>query len=225
MAYTKVFAIRARLDDRVKYAINGDKTELDEKINYAADLQKTNSVRFVSALNCKSAETAFAAMRRTKEKFCKTDGVLGYHFIQSFAPGEVTPEQAHEIGCEFAWRLFGEDFEDRQALRDRIDRRVDIMVEQGLLAEAEALLSGGLPRDATALQAIGYKQFLAVAEGTATAEEAIEEVKLRSRQYAKRQLTWLRRNPDIFWVRWQRDPNFPEGLQKATEYLHSRGLC
>ena len=91
MAYTKVFAIRARLDDRVKYAINGDKTELGEKINYAADLQKTNSVRFVSALNCKSAETAFAAMRRTKEKFCKTGGVLGYHFIQSFAPGEVTP--------------------------------------------------------------------------------------------------------------------------------------
>lgn len=70
-----------------------------------------NSVRFVSALNCKSAETAFAAMRRTKEKFCKTGGVLGYHFIQSFAPGEVTPEQAHEIGCEFARRLFGEDFE------------------------------------------------------------------------------------------------------------------
>ena len=111
MAYTKVFAIRARLDDRVKYAINGDKTELGEKINYAADLQKMNSVRFVSALNCKSAETAFAAMRRTKEKFCKTGGVLGYHFIQSFAPGEVTPEQAHEIGCEFARRLFGEDFE------------------------------------------------------------------------------------------------------------------
>ena len=119
----------------------------------------------------------------------------------------------------------GLDFIDRQDLRDRIDRRVDIMVEQGLLAEVKALLDSGLPRDATALQAIGYKQFLAVAEGTATTEEAIAEVKLRSRQYAKRQLTWLRRNPDIFWVRWQRQPNFPEGLQKATEYLHSRGLC
>ena len=99
------------------------------------------------------------------------------------------------------------------------------MVEQGLLAEVKTLLDSGLPRDATALQAIGYKQFLAVAEGTATTEEAIAEVKLRSRQYAKRQLTWLRRNPDIFWVRWQRQPNFPEGLQKATEYFHSRGLC
>ena len=119
----------------------------------------------------------------------------------------------------------GLDFLDRQDLRDRIDARVDAMVEQGLLTEVEALLSGGVPREATALQAIGYKQFLAVSEGTATREEAIEEVKLRSRQYAKRQLTWLRRNPDIYWIRWERQPNFPAGLQKATEYLHSRGLC
>ena len=111
MAYTKVFAIRARLDDRVKYAVNGEKTELNEKIGYAADFVKTSSVRFVTALNCKSAETAFDVMRKTKEKFGKTGGVLGYHFIQSFAPGEVTPEQAHEIGCEFARRLFGEDYE------------------------------------------------------------------------------------------------------------------
>lgn len=111
MAYTKIFAIRARLDDRVKYAVNAEKTELNEKIGYAADLVKTSSVRFVTALNCKSAETAFDVMRKTKEKFGKTGGVLGYHFIQSFAPGEVTPEQAHEIGCEFARRLFGNDYE------------------------------------------------------------------------------------------------------------------
>jgi len=119
----------------------------------------------------------------------------------------------------------GLDFIDRQDLRERIDKRVDAMVAQGLLEEVEALLDSGLPREATALQAIGYKQFLAVAEGTATTEEAIEEVKLRSRQYAKRQLTWLRRNREIFWVRWAHSPNFTEGLQKATEYLHSRGLC
>lgn len=119
----------------------------------------------------------------------------------------------------------GLDFIDRQDLRDRIDRRVDSMVAEGLLAEVETLLASGLPREATALQAIGYKQFLPVAEKKAIAETAIEEVKLRSRQYAKRQLTWLRRNPEIFWVRWGHEPNFPEGLQKATEYLHSRGLC
>ena len=111
MAYTKVFAIRARLDDRVKYAVNGEKTELDERIVYTADPEKTDTVRFVTTLNCRPAETAFAAMQKTKKKYKKMGGVLGYHFIQSFAPGEVTPEQAHEIGCEFARRLFGNDFE------------------------------------------------------------------------------------------------------------------
>lgn len=111
MAYTKVFAIRARLDDRIKYAVNGEKTELDERIIYTADSEKNDTVRFVTTLNCRPAETAFAAMQKTKKKYKKTGGVLGYHFIQSFAPGEVTPEQAHEIGCEFVRRLFGEDYE------------------------------------------------------------------------------------------------------------------
>ena len=139
----------------------------------------------------------------------------------------ITEHDARErqLPPKYEALYIGLDFENRQDLRDRIDARVDAMVAQGLLDEVNALLAGGLPHDATAWQAIGYKQFLAVSEGRATVEEAIEEVKLRSRQYAKRQLTWLRRNPDIFWVRWQRQPNFPEGLQKATEYLCDRGLC
>ncbi|MBQ9721184.1 MAG: relaxase/mobilization nuclease domain-containing protein [Oscillospiraceae bacterium] len=111
MAYTKVFAIRRRLDDRVKYAINGEKTELDAGIAYAVNPEKTERVCFVDALNCAGAEAAFDAMRATKRKFKKTDGVLGYHIIQSFVPGEVTPKQAHAIGVEFARRMFGEDFE------------------------------------------------------------------------------------------------------------------
>ena len=111
MAYTKIFAIRRRLDDRVKYAIDGEKTELDAGIAYAINPDKTEQVRFVDVLNCADAETAFDAMRATKRKFKKTGGVLGYHIIQSFAPGEVTPEQAHKIGVEFARRMFKNDFE------------------------------------------------------------------------------------------------------------------
>lgn len=118
----------------------------------------------------------------------------------------------------------GLDFEDREDLRTRIDQRVDHMVEQGLLQEVRDLLSSGIPRNATALQAIGYKQFLAVEEGTASVDEAVEEVKLRSRQYAKRQLTWLRRNHDIHWIRWGKKPDFPHALQIATETLTAMGL-
>ena len=118
----------------------------------------------------------------------------------------------------------GLSFRDREDLRQRIDRRVDDMVRQGLLQEVQDLLDSGLPRDATALQAIGYKQFLAVADGAATTDQAVEEVKLRSRQYAKRQLTWLRRNPAIHWIYWDKEPDFPAALQNATDFLTAHGL-
>ena len=105
-----------------------------------------------------------------------------------------------------------------------IDRRVDRMAAAGLLEEVRALLGRGLPRNATALQAIGYKEFLGVLEGTAAEAEALAEVKLRSRQYAKRQLTWLRRNPAIHWVFWEKDRDFARALQISTEILSAEGV-
>ncbi len=116
-------------------------------------------------------------------------------------------------------------FADRADMRDLIDLRVDKMVEEGLLAEVRSLLAGGIPRDATALQAIGYKEFLGVAEGALTEGEAIELVKLRSRQYAKRQLTWLRKNPAIHWIEWEKQRDFARALQISTEILTAEGVC
>ena len=115
-------------------------------------------------------------------------------------------------------------FADREDMKALIDRRVDKMVEEGLLAEVERLLQSGIPREATALQAIGYKEFLGVADGTATVEEAVAEVKLRSRQYAKRQLTWLRRNGDIHWIEWEKERDFAKALQVSTEILTAAGV-
>ena len=115
-------------------------------------------------------------------------------------------------------------FADREDMKRLIDRRVDRMAEAGLLDEVRSLLSRGLPRRATALQAIGYKEFLAVLEGEKTEAEALAEVKLRSRQYAKRQLTWLRRNPDIHWVLWEGERDFVRALQVSTEILSAAGV-
>ena len=118
----------------------------------------------------------------------------------------------------------GLQFRDRADMKTMIDRRVDAMVAAGLLEEVGQLLESGLPREATALQAIGYKEFLGVLDGTATVEEAVAEVKLRSRQYAKRQLTWLRRNPDIHWIWWEKDRDFARALQVSTEILAAAGV-
>lgn len=111
MAYTKVFAVRKRLDKSVSYAVNEKKTGLDGMIEYAVNRDKTEQRLFESTLNCQSPQTAIDEMMETKKRWGKTDGVLGYHFIQSFAPGETTPEQAHAVGVAFARQLFGERFE------------------------------------------------------------------------------------------------------------------
>lgn len=103
MAITKIFAVRSRLDDSIKYATNAEKTSaemLEGKIEYALDGEKTEKHIYETALNCFSASTAYSEMQRTKEKWHKTGGVLGYHFIQSFKPKEATPKQVHQIGVE-----------------------------------------------------------------------------------------------------------------------------
>lgn len=115
-------------------------------------------------------------------------------------------------------------FADRENMKALIDRRVDAMVENGLLDEVRALLDRGLPRGATALQAIGYKEFAGVLEGEKTEAEAIDEVKLRSRQYAKRQLTWLRRDESIHWIDWEKNRDFVRAMQISTEILSAEGL-
>lgn len=94
----------------------------------------------------------------------------------------------------------GLDFENRAELYSRIDRRVDIMLQQGLLDEIRALLSSGISENATAMQAIGYKEFVDALDGRCTVEDAADHVRLSSRRYAKRQLTWFRRNKQMHWL-------------------------
>lgn len=95
---------------------------------------------------------------------------------------------------------FGLDFQERSQLYERIDRRVDIMLQQGLVQEIQDLLDSGIPSKCTAMQAIGYKEFVAALEGYATIEEAADLVRQSSRRYAKRQLTWFRRNQSMHWL-------------------------
>lgn len=111
MAVTKIIAIRDRLDKRVDYVANAEKTSLDCSVLYAMNPEKTEQSFFVTAVNCGSVTTAYREMMETKRSWHKEGGVLGYHFIQSFAPGEVTPEQAHAIGKEFVDKLFGNRYE------------------------------------------------------------------------------------------------------------------
>ncbi len=90
---------------------------------------------------------------------------------------------------------------DRETLYERINKRVDKMMDDGLLEEVRSLKDMGIGRDTTAMQAIGYKEILEFLEGAVTIDEAVEKIKMESRRYAKRQMTWFRRNDKIQWVR------------------------
>ena len=112
MAYTSVIPVR-RLDRAVKYVMNKEKTtavSLRDALDYAANRDKTEQSCFESSYTC-TLETAFADMRQTKERWHKSGGVQGYHLVQSFAAGEVTPELAHQIAKELADRMLGGRYE------------------------------------------------------------------------------------------------------------------
>ena len=113
----------------------------------------------------------------------------------------------------------GLDYADRAVLYRRIDLRVGLMLQSGLLDEIRALLALGVSPDTTAMQAIGYKEFFGALDGSCTLEEAAELCKQRSRNYAKRQLTWFRRNPEIRWLRLTGQEDFSAVLAAARQNI------
>ena len=117
--------------------------------------------------------------------------------------GETITEhnrKTQQIPPRFDPVWFALEDENRQDLYDRIDRRVLQMLDLGLIEEIKALLASGVPEKATSMQAIGYKEFVEALNGQCTMEEATASVQLSSRHYAKRQLTWFRRNKAIHWL-------------------------
>ena len=149
-------------------------------------------------------------MVRALEVYYETGETITAHNLRTQAiPPKYTP----------LW--LGLDFEDRAELYRRIDLRVDIMLQAGLLEEIRDLLSSGIPAKATSMQAIGYKEFVAALDGSCTIEEAAEEVKQASRRYAKRQLTWFRRNKSFHWLMRQNGESGEEILEKARRVLRN----
>ena len=113
----------------------------------------------------------------------------------------------------------GLDFENRQSLYHRIDQRVTHMLEAGLLQEIRNLLQSGVPDTATAMQAIGYKEFVSALNGHGTVEAAADSVRQSSRRYAKRQLTWFRRNPAVHWLIREDETSGEEIFRSARQII------
>lgn len=137
--------------------------------------------------------------------------------------GETMTEQLARSKAEpspYDVCMIGLSYRNRQTLYDRIDCRVDAMMEAGLLEEAKHVLAQG---SKTALQAIGYKEFLPFLQGECSLDESVETIKRESRRYAKRQLTWFRRDEETEWILIDDFPDFQAVFAKAYEIVRRKG--
>ena len=123
------------------------------------------------------------------------------------------------IAPKYSPLWLGLDFTERAELYRRIDLRVEIMLQMGLLEEIRALLASGIPEKATAMQAIGYKEFVDALAGRSTVASAVAQVQQSSRRYAKRQLTWFRRNEKMHWLVRDTQQTGEEILQQARQVI------
>ena len=145
---------------------------------------------------------------RALEVYYETGETITTHNLKTQAiPPRYTP----------LW--LGLDYADRNELYRRIDLRVGLMLQQGLVEEIRSLLASGIPEKCTAMQAIGYKEFVAALEGVCPIEEAADEVRKASRHYAKRQLTWFRRNKKIHWLTRQTGESSEEIISRARQII------
>ena len=147
---------------------------------------------------------------RAAEVFLETGKTITQHNLETQAiPPKYDP----------LW--IGLDFTERAELYARIDRRVEIMVRDGLIPEIEALLAEGVPANATSLQAIGYKEPMSALRGEITMDEAIALIQQESRRYAKRQLTWFRKNKQIHWIYNKEPVSFEAIWEQARSILET----
>lgn len=145
---------------------------------------------------------------RALEVYLETGKTITAHNLET----QAIPPRFNPV-----WFALQDD--SRETLYRRIDRRVDVMLDLGLLQEIEALLQSGIPEKATAMQAIGYKEFVDALAGRCSVEEAAQQVKQSSRHYAKRQLTWFRKNPNMHWLTREEGCTTEEIVIRARQIL------
>ena len=168
----------------------GCREKLEERLQHEGLEALIEELRSIDPVALQKSQNNPRRIIRALEVWQETGETITAHNIRTAAlPPRFEP----------LW--IGVDYVNRQDLYDRIDLRVRLMVKDGLLDEIREVLSSGIPEKATAMQAIGYKEFIDAMAGRATMEEAIAQVQQSSRRYAKRQLTWFKRNEKIHWLR------------------------
>lgn len=187
--------------DSLIYGIEFQEEEFDEKYR-----EELNSIAINEGLE-KLYEEAVKIDPIAMQKISKNDQKRIIRVLEIFhKTGKTKTEQEIESrkkGVKYNYHVFAIDME-RAILYDRINKRVDIMIEQGLVQEVKEILNK-YKEFPTAMQGLGYKEVVEYLNGKISSEEMIEKIKKETRHYAKRQLTWFRKNKETIWLNGQTD--------------------
>ena len=188
-------------------------TGMREKLEAQADREGMDAM--LQLLQCIDPEAAARLHLSDRKRIIRALEVY-------YETGETITEHNRKtqlIPPKYAPVWFALEDADRQDLYDRIDSRVEKMLQAGLMDEIRSLLARGIPEKCTAMQAIGYKEFLGALAGQCTVQEAAAQVQIASRHYAKRQLTWFRRNSQVNWLTRAKGETTEEILLRALQIL------
>ena len=197
-------------NDFAPFPTTGHRQRLEEKLEAVGLDVLTAELAAVDSEAAARAQRNPRRIIRALEVYYETGETITSHNLKT----QTIPPRYNPL-----W--LGLDFEPRQLLYDRIDLRVGIMLEMGLEQEIRELLASGINPNCTAMQAIGYKEFVAALDGQCTIEEAADHVRQSSRRYAKRQLTWFRRNQNMHWLTRRDGEGSEEIIARARQVLRN----
>ena len=180
----------------------------------------------------KGADVLYEMLREVDPKSCETihkNNIKRVIRALEFYHVNKTPISAHneeqkrkESPYNFAFFVLTDE---RELLYQRIDKRVDIMIEKGLVKEVQFLKDKGYHRNMVSMQGLGYKEILSYLEGEITLEEAIYIIKRDTRHFAKRQITWFKREPDVIWLnRSKFNQNTDLMIEEAMRVMREKGI-
>lgn len=144
-----------------------------------------------------------------------------YHFTGQPISAHNEEERQKQSPYRFAYFVLNRE---RGELYRRIDQRVDLMMEQGLMAEVQSLKTMGYSRQMVSMQGLGYKELLDYLDGEISLEEAVYRIKRDTRHFAKRQLTWFRREKDVIWIQKEDFTGDQEIIEYIQKILTSKGI-
>ena len=195
-------------EDKESYRKELEQLAKEKGKEYLYEILKKKDPEYATITHCNNVKKVIRALEYYKE----TGKKLSEHNEE---------QRQKESPYNFAYFVL---YHDREELYDRINRRVDLMMEDGLLFEVESLIKEGYTKNLVSMQGLGYKEFFDYFDGRMTLEDTVDKVKKDTRHFAKRQLTWFRREKEVIWLNKKEYEQEKDLLDSVLNIIEEKGI-